>query len=160
MSDDNTTNLPILDDIITPGDADKAVVRPSRKQQSSLWDDESTDPAAADNNREALLSEIDSQDHIIPSLAEDQLSVEANDSAETPGSTETDDTPALEQNVISDTPAGVVATSAAADHIQDIESLTDEIMAAVTPEIERIVRDKIQQALAKRLPAKPDSSQD
>jgi hypothetical protein len=39
----------------------------------------------------------------------------------------------------------------------DIASLTDEIMACMTPEIERILRVKIRQILVNRLPVSTDS---
>ena len=50
---DNHTNLPILDDIIKPGDTDKAVHQPASKVQSSLWsDEERNDVSITDNNAE------------------------------------------------------------------------------------------------------------
>ena len=50
---DNYTNLPILDDIIKPGDTDKAVHQPASKVQSSLWsDEERNDASITDNNAE------------------------------------------------------------------------------------------------------------
>ena len=48
MSEDNTTNLPILDDIIKPGDTDKAIRRPANRVQSSVWPEQHTsDPVSA-----------------------------------------------------------------------------------------------------------------
>ena len=47
---DNHTNLPILDDIIKPGDTDKAVHQPSSKVQSSLWSDEERNDASITGN--------------------------------------------------------------------------------------------------------------
>ncbi|UCB54985.1 MAG: hypothetical protein JSW45_00110 [Thiotrichales bacterium] len=48
MSEDNTTNLPILDDIIKPGDTDKAVHRPANRVQSPVRPEEHTsDPVSA-----------------------------------------------------------------------------------------------------------------
>ncbi|MGB5458079.1 MAG: hypothetical protein WBO18_19195, partial [Gammaproteobacteria bacterium] len=54
MPDKNTTHLPILDDIIVPGDADKSVQRPSSKVQSSLWGDEDSDTPEASSTEVSL----------------------------------------------------------------------------------------------------------
>jgi hypothetical protein len=47
---DNNTNLPILDDIIKPGNSDKAVHQPASKVQSSLWSDEEGNDASITGN--------------------------------------------------------------------------------------------------------------
>ena len=47
MTDDNSGNLPILDDIIKTGDVDKATPGSSTKDQNSvLADDDTVDPAS------------------------------------------------------------------------------------------------------------------
>lgn len=57
---DNHTNLPILDDIIKPGDTDKAVHQPASKVQSSIWSDEKrNDASIADNDAETSTLAMD-----------------------------------------------------------------------------------------------------
>ena len=63
MAEDNPSNLPILDDIIEPGDTDKAVHQPARRVQSAIWPEEhSSDPAS-------FPSETDT----VPTLTSDDL---------------------------------------------------------------------------------------
>ncbi len=54
MPKENTTNLPILDDIIRPGDSDKAVRQPERKAPPSLeHDTRDSEPASTGPGRPA-----------------------------------------------------------------------------------------------------------
>ena len=48
MPDESTPNLPILDDIIKPGDTDKAVQRPLRKVQRAAQAAQVTEPEPTD----------------------------------------------------------------------------------------------------------------
>ena len=107
MPDDNITNLPILDDIITPGDADKAVQRPSRKVQSSLWDDDATEPAPAETAEkdETLADPDDQADTTTGAVAEEPLSLDADDLADTATSPDADDAASLVQPLNIDSPA-------------------------------------------------------
>jgi hypothetical protein len=157
MPDDNITNLPILDDIITPGDADKAVQRPSRKVQSSLWDDV-TDPAPAEpREEEKILADMDNHADTAGSDAEEQLSLDADDLADTAASPDADDAASLVQPLNLDSPAETIDNPHTLFTSDDIASLTDEIIAGMTPEIERLLREKIRQILAHRLSANDDS---
>ena len=55
MAEDNPTNLPILDDIIEPGDTDKAVHQPPRRIPSAIWPEEhGNDLASADPETDAV----------------------------------------------------------------------------------------------------------
>lgn len=158
MPDDNITNLPILDDIITPGDADKAVQRPSRKVQSSLWDDDATVPAPAETTeKEEILADMDEHADTAGAVAEEPLALDADDLADTAASPDADDAASLVQPLNVDSPAETIDNPQTLFTSDDIDSLTDEIIAAMTPEIERLLREKISQILAQRLFANDDS---
>jgi hypothetical protein len=164
MADDNTSNLPILDDIIVPGDADKAIPRPSHKAQSSLWDDaEATEDAAVEANAV--------EDSLADVITEEDSASETGPQAETPAApAQEEQSPAPDEQTDTIEPAPAmtaeedpapgqppVADPAGASlDRQDIESLTDEIMACMTPEIERILREKIRQVLETRFSGNPD----
>jgi len=158
MPDDNTTNLPILDDIITPGDADKAVQRPSRKVQSSLWDDDVTGPAAEKpKEEEGILADIDDHADTTGIVAAEQLSLDADDLADTASLSDADAAASLAQPLNVDSPVDYIDSQQPPYTSDDIAALTDEIIASMTPEIERLLREKIRQILANRLSANDDS---
>jgi hypothetical protein len=160
MAEDNSTNLPILDDIITPGDADKAVQRPSRKEQSSLWEDGPTDLAAAESIAEEDLPVDLDQQVEAEALAEQAPAADASDLAETQPSPAADSAPVLDQTVTIELPADAVAASRPHLDRETIATLTDEIIISMTPEIERILREKIRQILAHRFSGSPDHGRD
>ncbi|MGD8803043.1 MAG: hypothetical protein PVG12_07660 [Gammaproteobacteria bacterium] len=158
MQDNNSSNLPILDDIITPGDADKAVHRPSRKVQGTLWENEPADPATEEpHSEENLYTDIEQPVDNSEAFATDEPPVEAIDLAETHARAEADNTPPVEQPPPADSSTDSVNAAQTPFTGDDIASLTDEIMACMTPEIERILRVKIRQILVNRLPVSTDS---
>jgi hypothetical protein len=78
MQDDNT-NLPILDDIIKPGDADKAVNRPSSKVHSSLLSDDETNGASTAGGyaETSLDTEYDDQPDSVELDTDNQINIDA-----------------------------------------------------------------------------------
>lgn len=125
MPDDNT-NLPILDDIIKPGNTDKAVHQPSRKVHSSLWSDDETSASSS------ISSDAD-----------------ATDQMEVPSVTETDDEPAMAEQVQGLVRAEADEARASATDLSDLDALTEEILGNTMPEIEQLLRDKIRQTLSR-----------
>jgi len=100
MTDDNTNNLPILDDIIKPGESDKAVVQPSSKVQSSLRPaDETTAPSTA-----SVLADIDSQAAIDPRADIDGLTRGARSA---PDAVDPADLEALTEKILGDMMPGL-----------------------------------------------------
>ncbi|MGD2159724.1 MAG: hypothetical protein PVG94_00975 [Gammaproteobacteria bacterium] len=158
MQDNNSSNLPILDDIITPGDADKAVHRPSRKVQGTLWENEPADPVTEEpHSEENLYTDIEQPVDNSEAFVTDEPPVEAIDLAETHARAEADNMPPVEQPPPADSSTDSVNAAQTPFTGDDIASLTDEIMACMTPEIERILRVKIRQILVNRLPVSTDS---
>lgn len=125
MPDDNT-NLPILDDIIKPGNTDKAVHQPSRKVHSSLWSDDETSASSS------ISSDAD-----------------ATDQMEVPSVTETDDEPAMAEQAQGLVRAEADEARASATDLSDLDALTEEILGNMMPEIEQLLRDKIRQTLSR-----------
>ncbi len=158
MHDNDNSNLPILDDIITPGDADKAVQRPPRRVQGTLWDNEPAESVTKEpDTEESLFTDIEQPADNAEALAAEQSPVDTADPAETHAWPETESTPAVEQPPPAGSSANSIDAAQAAFTSDDIASLTDEIMACMTPEIERILREKIHQILKNRLPVSTTS---
>ena len=115
MPDDNTTNLPILDDIIKPGNTDKAEHRPPSKAQSSIRrDDETSEPSST-----SVYAETDS-DTAVDEPVHENVRGEAGQAQQSPMD------------------------------LPDIDTLTEEILGSMMPEMEQLLREKIQQALVKK----------
>lgn len=123
---DNNTNLPILDDIIKPGNTDKAVHQPSRKVHSSLWSDD--------------------ESNVSPSISSD---ADATDQIEVPSVTETDDELEMAEQVHGLVSAEADEDRATAIDLSDLDALTEEILADMMPEIEQLLRDKIRRTLSR-----------
>jgi hypothetical protein len=128
MQENNTTNLPILDDIIKPGDADKVVHQPSGKLQSSILSDDKTSlPSSTDKYAETdLHTEIDEPADIPELFSEDEP---------------------IQQEVYAE--AGQSQQSPI--DLPDIDTLTAEILDNMMLEMEQILRKRIQQTLKKHL---------
>jgi hypothetical protein len=158
MHDNDNSNLPILDDIITPGDADKAVQRPPRKMQGTLWDSEPADPATAESlTEEELATDMEQHADHAETFAEEQPAINTAEPAETNLSIDPDNVTPADQTASAEPSADSVDALQTAFSSDDIASLTEEIMACMTPEIERILREKIRQILENRLSAGTDS---
>jgi len=158
MHDNDNSNLPILDDIITPGDADKAIQRPPRKMQGTLWDSEPADPATAESlTEEELATDIEQHADHAETFAEEQPAINTAEPAETNLSIDPNNVTPADQTASAEPSADSVDALQTAVTSDDIASLTEEIMACMTPEIERILREKIRQILENRLSAGTDS---
>ena len=121
MPDDNTTNLPILDDIIKPGATDKAEHRPPSKAQSSIWrDDETREPSST-----SVYAETDS-DTAVDEPVHENVHGEAGEAQQSPMD------------------------------LPDVDTLTEEILGSMMPEMEQVLREKIRQALVKKFSAETE----
>ena len=151
MPEHDTSNLPILDDIIQPGDADKAA-RP--KARSALPADDPQTETSSD-------TQSDTGPH-----------TPAGDSAATTGSAGAHGASA-HQTVMAATAArssatrtgGAGADGPVAPHPgsrntsvagEDLDGLIDEIMRRIRPGIERLLRQTIRQTLEQRFSAEHD----
>jgi hypothetical protein len=123
---DNHTNLPILDDIIKPGNSDKAVHQPASKVQSSLWSDEERNDASTDgaDAKTSAPPAADNQPDSTGPLTDEHSAVDAIDQNETRP-------PAID--------------------LPDIDALTEEILDNLILQIEPLLRDRIQQTLSRHL---------
>jgi hypothetical protein len=128
---DNHTNLPILDDIIKPGDTDKAVRQPSSKVQSSLWPDEQRNDASAAGN--------DNETSANPAV---------DDDADTTGLF-TDDQSASDVIDANEILENADETRAPVIDLPDIDTLTEEILDNLILQIEPLLRDRIRQTLSR-----------
>ncbi len=130
---DNHTNLPILDDIIKPGDTDKAVRQPSSKVQSSIWSDEQRNEASAAGN--------DTETSANPA---------ADDNTDTnePFTDDQSASDAIDANEILEN-ADEIRT--AVIDLPDIDVLTEEILDNLILQIEPLLRDRIRQTLSRHL---------
>ncbi|MGD8934053.1 MAG: hypothetical protein PVF35_04695 [Gammaproteobacteria bacterium] len=153
MHDNDNSNLPILDDIIIPGDTDKAVQRPPRRVQRTLWDNEPAEPATTEpHSEENSFTDIEQPADSAEALAAEPPPNDTGDPADTHAWPEADSTPPVEQPPPAGSSTDSVDPAQTPITSDDIASLTDEIMACMTPEIERILREKIHQILKNRLP--------
>jgi hypothetical protein len=148
---DNHTNLPILDDIIKPGDTDKAVHQPSSKVQSSLRSGgETNTPSTARSDAETSAPPATGdQPDTIELLADNQSAIDAIDQTQVPPVTEADGELAIAEPVPDEIHAEMDETRASATNAPDLDALTEEILFNMVPEIEQLLRDRIRQTLSR-----------
>ena len=153
---DKHTNLPILDDIIKPGDTDKAVHQPSSKVQSSLWSGgETNTPSTARSDAETSAPPAtDDRPDTNELFTDNQSAIDAVDQMENPPDTETDDELAIAEPKPDEIHAEMDKTRASAIDLPDLDALTEEILFNMVPEIEQLLRDKIRQTLNKHFSGK------
>jgi len=158
MPDKDTINLPILDDIIVPGDADKAVFETSSKVQSAYWqdDDRDTTDFSSANTHAVIDTPAAEDDQALAAalLIEDLLDTDADDQMDVSSSAE------IHEEIRPDKPAQADSLAAhrsihqAPVNLQNIEALTEEILGNIMPDLEQLLREKIQQVLQKRISSK------
>lgn len=153
---DNHTNLPILDDIIKPGDTDKAVHQPSSKVQNSLWSDgETNTPSTARSDAETSApTATDDRPDTIELYTDNQSALDAIDQMEIPPDTQTDGELAIAEPVPDEIHAEIDETRASATDLPDLDALTEEILGNMMLDIEQLLRDKIRQTLSRHFSGK------
>ena len=160
MPEKDTTNLPILDDIIVAGDADKAVHQPSSKVQSSLWsDDDAIDPSSLNIQVETdSPANIDNQPDISALFIEDQPENDSHDQADISAPAQPDQPPSADAVEDEPLPADNEDDQQCSIDTYDIDALTVAIRDSVMPELERLLTERIQQALKQHLSGQAGSS--
>jgi len=155
MPDKDLTNLPILDDIIMPGDADKAVHNSSSKVQSSLLgngDSETEDESLTYIQAGTVTEAPEDIQVALEHPVEDLRNIDAVDAG--------DVSPSAVANVKipSDAPVETLDEQPATTTPgQDIEALTEQILGNVMPDLEQRIREIIRQTLQQHLPGEIDT---
>ena len=157
MPDDNTSNLPILDDIIEPGDTDKAVHQPSSKVQDSLWSDAASD----DSSSTYIHAEPDS--HIIRDDPADSFELFSDEPGvddirpdeASPAAATADEHPVEETWHEVSPKQAAEAQQSRIDRV-DFDAITEEILDNTLLGLEQVLRENIRQTLKKRFTTKSD----
>jgi len=152
----NNTNLPILDDIIKPGHADKAVHQPSSKVQSSLLsDDVANDSSTSRNNaKTGTHAASNNRPDAVALTIDDQSDIEVIDRTPVSPATASDNVRPVDAPIQQGVPASAEQARPPAIGSPDFDALTEEILASMMPEMEQVLRDKIQQTLKTYFPGK------
>ena len=132
MPDDNTSNLPILDDIIKPGSTDKAVHQPSGKIQNSSLSDDASD----DSSTTYIHAKSDS--HIADDDPADALPIEET---------------LREEN----TEKAAAETRKSRIDRADFDAITEEILDNTLLGLEQVLRDNIRQTLKRHFTTATES---
>ena len=135
MPDDNTTNLPILDDIIKPGNTDKATHLPSNKMQNSMRPDDGTGESSSADH----VTETDSDPAVDEHATIPELSTDINK-----------ETPMYNEQIQQDAPVETAEARQPSIDLPDIDTLTEEILGSMMFEMEQMLREKIRQTLKKK----------
>lgn len=155
MPNDDFSNLPILDDIIVPGDADKAVYETSSNDHSLPWeyDDSDTTDFSSTGVHAVIATDPaeDDQALTLDPTAELQLDHDATDQIAALSATETNDDTLHHKPVQTESPAEKLNTQLTPINLLDIDTLTEEILDSVKPSLEQLLREKIEQILQNRL---------
>ena len=139
MADYDPSSIPILDDIITKGDTEKAASRPESDLLESL---EPEQDEASDKTTEHSETTPEPEIAIEPSI-EDRHAEEASLSAPESGD--------ISDKSTFDTSTDYPSDETTEEPPINIETLTEDILASVMPEMERLLRDRIRQALEHQL---------
>jgi len=152
---DNNTNLPILDDIIKPGNADKAVHQPSSKVQSSLLSNDETNDSSTSRiyARTNPHTASDDRPDTIELYTDNQSDIDVTDRMQVSPAPSTDNERPVDEPIQQGGLAGTEQARPPAIDFPDFDALTEEILANVMLEMEQVLRDKIQQTLRKHFPA-------
>ena len=151
---EDKTNLPILDDIIKPGDSDKAVHQPSSKVQTSLWSSDKSGEPPSGTGLDATDSQtapVD-QDFTAELYTQELSDNDALDQVYMPLTPEIDEEPPILEPLHTRGPFDTANAPASPIDLPDIDTLTGEILHKMMPEIEQVLREKIRQTLAEYLP--------
>jgi len=157
---DNNTNLPILDDIIKPGKADKVVRQASSKVQKSLLSDGETNDSSIPRLYAKTNPHTASDDRpdTIELYTDNQTDIDATDRIQVSPATATNHERPVDEPVQRGVPASPEQARPPAIASPDFDALTEEILANIMLEMEQVLRDKIRHALRKHFPGetRPD----
>ena len=136
MADYDPNSIPILDDIISTGDTDKAANRPDDDVQKSLelGQPEETD-TVSESTEENLSGEVEPDETIMDESGMDEI-----------------DPPTLyEDHDLSDSDITPASSETVEDSPIEIETLTEDILTSIMPEMEHLLRERIRQILEQQL---------
>ena len=160
MPDNDLTNLPILDDIVVPGDTGKAAPDTSSKIPHSSWPE---NKRVSDDSKQAAKHAVIGPDECDEDAAESTESlIEDRPDHDTmirlgvtlPGSKCPEATPA--DTAESANPVSAPGHVPTPDNAQTIERMTEEVLAEMMPKLEQLIRDKIRRVLTQHLPGNND----
>jgi hypothetical protein len=148
MPDDNTSNLPILDDIIKPGNTDKAVHQPSGKVQNSLRSDDASDDSSTTHihaESDSHIADDDPADTIelfndesgIDDIRPDEVSLAKTVADELP----------IEETLHEANHEEAAGTRKTRIDRADFDAITEEILDNTLLGLEQVLRDNIRQTL-------------
>jgi len=159
MPDDNTSNLPILDDIIKPGNTDKAVHQPSSKVQNPSWPDDASDDSSTTNIH------AESGSHIVEDDPADTIELFSDESGiddirpdEVSTATAVADTLPIEESLHEkNTEETAAETRKSRIDRADFDAITEEILDNTLLGLEQVLRDNIRQTLKRHFTTATES---
>ena len=141
MADYDPSSIPILDDIISRGDTEKAANRPENDLLKSLEAEQDEAPEIATESAEAA-PEPGMEPEIEPSSQDtdiDQDKLYASEPA-----------PVTDESLFDNNTEQPSGETSEQPPIA-IDTLTEEILASVMPEMERLLRERIRETLEQQL---------
>jgi len=158
MPDDNTSNLPILDDIIKPGNTDKAVHQPSSKVQNSLLSDDASDDSSTTHihaESDSHIADNDPADTI--ELFSDESSIDDISLDEVSLATASADEPPIEETLHEANHEKAAETQKSRIDRADLDAITEEILDNTMLGLEQVLRDNIRQTLKRHFTTATES---
>ena len=156
MPDDNTSNLPILVDIIKPGSTDKAAHQPSSKLQNSFSSDDESEDSSTTN----IYAESDSHiadDDTVELFSDDQPGIDNISPDEVALATATADELPIEATLHEVNPEEAAETQQSRIDRVDFDAITEEILDNTMLGLEQVLRKNIRQTLKKHFTAATES---
>jgi hypothetical protein len=158
MPDDNTSNLPILDDIIKPGNTDKAVHQPSGKIQNSLWSDDASDDSATTHihaESDSHSADDDPADTI--ELFSDETGIDDIRPDEISRAKTVADEPPIEETLHEANHEAAAESQKARIDRADFDAITEEILDNTLLGLEQVLRENIRQTLKRHFTTATES---
>lgn len=155
MPEKDTSNLPTLDDIIVPGDADKAAPIASSKGQSSLLAGDDSAKTAESLSATPITGEPEADDDdnadstAFPIAEHDGEDAVVN--AHVPLTTETVEELSHTPDPLVDRPTLNADIKPLPVNAPNIDALTEEILNSLMPAVEHLLSEKIRQTLKQHL---------
>ncbi len=160
MPDKDTSNLPILDDILVPGDADKAAPKPSSVVQSASLAEADSTKTAVSQSATPIADELQADDSNNADNAAypitDSNDEDAVDQAPVPLTTEAVEVLSPTSDLRVDRPTMAADIEPTSVNTLNIDALTNEILGSVMPAVEQILSERIRRTLKQHLAAKSD----
>jgi hypothetical protein len=158
MPDDNTSNLPILDDIIKPGNTDKAVHKPSSKVQNSLCSDDASDDSSTTHIHAESASHIADDDPADTlELFGDESGIDDIRPDEVSPATATADELPVEETLHEANTEEAAGIQKSRINRADFDAITEEILDNTLLGLEQVLRDNIRQTLKRHFTTASES---